>query len=340
MDGCGCKIGPFDCCTIVVADCLDVMGNLPDGCVDLLFADPPYNKGKAEWDRGHDWRSWIPESVRVLAANGAFWAIHRDARQLAQISESIEQEGGPPFVNWIIWDLFNGATAQAGYLEGFTVVEALRSFQQMAEYLIYHADDGQWQSQCDKTRGFIFEPLRAYLDGERRGAGVASQEIHEAWCEKQQSKGRMVGHWFGRSQWMLPTSENYKWLRLQLNKNGGGKYLRREYEDLRREYEDLRCEYEDLRPTFNNPGGISSVWQGPIARRNAHPTPKPLWLLERIIETTSNPGDLVFDLFMGSGTTAVAAQKLGRHFFGCDLCEEYVEMAKKRLSTLQLSMEL
>jgi DNA modification methylase len=43
---------------------------------------------------------------------------------------------------------------------------------------------------------------------------------------------------------------------------------------------------------------------------------------------------------MGSGTTAVAAQKLGRHFFGCDMEPEYVVMAEKRLSTVQMAMEL
>jgi len=138
----------------------------------------------------------------------------------------------------------------------------------------------------------------------------------------------------------IQLNEAYQKLRNLLNSKGNGtsEYLRREYEDLRREYEDLRREYEDLRPTFNNPGGISSVWQGPIAKRNGHPTPKPLWLLERIIETTSNPGDLVFDPFMGSGTTAVAAQKLGRHFFGCDLSEEYVILTNDRLGKIQLDL--
>jgi len=317
------------------------MRQLPDGCINLFFADPPYNKGKADWDKGHDWRTWIPESIRVLAPNGALWVIHRDAKELGKISDFIEEQSGPPFVNWITWDLFNGATSDAGYLLGYTVVEALRSFQQMAEYLIYHTDDGQWQSQCDKTRGFIFEPLRAYLAKEWSRAGLKFAEANDA-CGTASMAAR---HYFSRSQWCLPTQEHYQNLRRYANQGNRHEYLRREYEylrreyeDLRREYEDLRREYEDLRPTFNNPGGISSVWQGPIARRNGHPTPKPGWLLERIIKTTSNPGDMVTDFFMGSGTTAVAAQKLGRHFFGCDTKAEYIEMARKELSTLQLSL--
>ena len=62
-----------------------------------------------------------------------------------------------------------------------------------------------------------------------------------------------------------------------------------------------------------------------------HPTQKPLALLERIIKASTPEGALVFDPFMGSGTTGVAAIKLNRRFVGIDNCEEYVSLAKKRI---------
>ena len=62
-----------------------------------------------------------------------------------------------------------------------------------------------------------------------------------------------------------------------------------------------------------------------------HPTQKPLALLTRIIEASTKEGDVVFDPFMGSGTTGVAALKLGRNFVGVDNAKEYCELAKKRL---------
>lgn len=65
-----------------------------------------------------------------------------------------------------------------------------------------------------------------------------------------------------------------------------------------------------------------------------HPCPRPMSHLAYILGQWSNPGDLVFDPFMGSGTTAVAAKKLGRHFFGCDISQEYVDMARKRLARI------
>jgi len=114
--------------------------------------------------------------------------------------------------------------------------------------------------------------------------------------------------------------------------------LRREYEYLRREYEDLRREYEDLRYTFNNPGKVSSVWQIPLAKRNGHPTPKPEALLERIIKTTSNPGDMVLDPMMGGGATGVVAARLNRSFTGCEIKPRYFEMAQRRIEAAQSKM--
>ena len=62
-----------------------------------------------------------------------------------------------------------------------------------------------------------------------------------------------------------------------------------------------------------------------------HPTQKPLALLERCIQAASNKGDLIFDPFMGSGTTGVAALQNRRNFCGCEMDKDFFELAKKRL---------
>lgn len=62
-----------------------------------------------------------------------------------------------------------------------------------------------------------------------------------------------------------------------------------------------------------------------------HPTQKPLDLLERIILASTNEGDLILDPFMGSGTTGVAALKLGRKFVGIEKEKEFIELAEKRI---------
>jgi len=318
-------------------DCFDMLAQLPDGCVDLVFADPPYNIGvfkKMPADKYLEWcEKWIAECSRVLAANGALWMSHSKPDVLVDISRIIEQYGYGQR-NWVTWDKYNAAGSLQGFMDGFTLTGDIRSFQPMVEYLVWHTNEGNWTHQCDKKRRFIFEPLRAYLDGEKQRAGFTIRQVAEAFQKRTGSRTvtGMAGHWLSRVQWTLPTEENYQWLRQLFNCNNGNEYLRREYEDLRQEYEDLRQEFKHLRYTFNNPGKVSSVWQIPPAARNGHPTPKPEALLERIILATSNEGDLVLDPFAGSFTTAVVARRLNRRWICCDIEPDYVEMGEKQLS--------
>lgn len=66
--------------------------------------------------------------------------------------------------------------------------------------------------------------------------------------------------------------------------------------------------------------------------RGYHPTQKPVALFEYLIRTYTRPGDLVFDPFVGSGTTALAARNTGRHWITGDLSPEYVGIARARLA--------
>ncbi len=95
---------------------------------------------------------------------------------------------------------------------------------------------------------------------------------------------------------------------------------------------------------FPNPNGrlCGEVWHFSSARHKnkvngrvhkmGHATPKPLDLVERIIKASSNCGDLVLDCFVGTGTTALAAKKLGRHFICADSNADYVTLARGRLA--------
>ncbi len=81
-----------------------------------------------------------------------------------------------------------------------------------------------------------------------------------------------------------------------------------------------------------------NVWNMPLLHAHpemwGYPTQKPLALLERIILTGSNSGDLIADFFCGSGTTLEAAQKLGRKWIGCDLGKIAIHTCRKRMSVL------
>ena len=70
-------------------------------------------------------------------------------------------------------------------------------------------------------------------------------------------------------------------------------------------------------------------WSMP--ENTAHPTQKPEKLLAKLILASSNEGDIVFDPFLGSGSTSVTAKKLNRHYAGVEICEQYCIWAEKRL---------
>jgi DNA modification methylase len=82
---------------------------------------------------------------------------------------------------------------------------------------------------------------------------------------------------------------------------------------------------------------LQSIWtditpiQGASKEKMGYPTQKPLALLERIIEVSSNPTNIVLDPFCGCGTTLVAAKKLGRQFIGIDISRVACDVMKKRL---------
>ena len=67
------------------------------------------------------------------------------------------------------------------------------------------------------------------------------------------------------------------------------------------------------------------------ASKYGHPTEKPLELIKKYILIGSSEGDLIFDPFMGSGTTAVACKELNRNFIGCEIESKYCGIAEKRL---------
>ena len=72
--------------------------------------------------------------------------------------------------------------------------------------------------------------------------------------------------------------------------------------------------------------------QGRDNQRTGYPTQKPLALLERIVRTLSDEGDVVLDPFCGCATTCVAAEKLGRQWIGIDLSEKAYDLVVQRLA--------
>jgi DNA modification methylase len=88
---------------------------------------------------------------------------------------------------------------------------------------------------------------------------------------------------------------------------------------------------------------MGDVWEipivAPVAReRTGYPTQKPEALLERLLLALTNPGDLVVDAYLGSGTTLAVATKLGRTAIGIDQNPEAIRVTEERLSVLGVAI--
>jgi DNA modification methylase len=87
------------------------------------------------------------------------------------------------------------------------------------------------------------------------------------------------------------------------------------------------------KPTFNS-SYDNGIYSMPICHDKGrfHPTQKPVLLMEQLINKHSKEGDVVLDCFAGSCTTGIASLRLGRHFIGCELDENYFNQANERIN--------
>jgi site-specific DNA-methyltransferase (adenine-specific) len=352
--------------TIHHGDCLDVMRGMDANSVDAIVTDPPYFKVKGDaWDRQWDkpaqflaWLDTVAEQwQRLLKPNGSLYCF-ASSKMAARVECKIAERFA--VLSHIVWqkgDENGNGMHTRQHKEGCRIWFPQTERIIFAEH--YGADniakgEAGYVSKCDELRGFVFEPLRAYLDCERARSGLTVRQVAEAFQHKSGSRTvtGMAGHWFGQVQWALPTLENYEWLRELLHLRGNWEqnaregFLRREYEDLRREYEDLRREYEDLRREYEDlrrPFSVTAdvpytdVWTFPTVQhyKGKHPCEKPLAMMKHIIRASTRPGAVVLDCFTGSGATGEACLNLGRQFIGIEKDATYAAQARRRLACLQ-----
>jgi len=322
--------------TVVCGDAVETLRLLPDGCAVLAIVDGPYNMRKADWDKFDSWdafREWYrplwEQLSRVLRDNCSMY-VFGTFESLAALKVDLDAMGGG-------WAYRQAVTwTKPGYRYSY---DNGRMWPVTTEHGLYYARERvdisalAWDgvTREDNT-------IRAYLNAERERAGVSVRDIAEAFQQRTGTRTitGMARHWFLRSQWACPTADNYQWLRDLFNSrsNGSGPYLVRPWEDLRREYEDLRY-------TFNPQQGVTDVWDVPICAgaervkvngQTAHVAQKPLEIMRRIIQASSNENDTVVVPCSGLGSAEVACVETGRHFIGIEREPEYVAIAEARIA--------
>lgn len=322
-------------------DCLNVLKNIPDGSIDLVVTDPPYNIKKANWDTWKTIQDYVDfmgsvflEFQRVLKDTGSFYFFHNDFMQIVELQKFINDNTNFIFRQFIVWNKrFDGSSLKT-FLDGYVHISTNRNYKKMAEYILYYTL--QDENGVNKAMGTAYSTTRDYLRKEiikakgkinlkeinkilgvaTNGGGVASSIL---------SKNKTIPN--------MITKENYKKLQLWLNNKN------KDYEYLNKDYEYLKKDYESLKYTFNNQNTSHSVWNYDIANKNGHITPKPLNLMKNILLHSSNKGDIVLDCFMGSGTTGVACEQLNRQFIGIEIDKKYFEIAKKRIENFEKEIE-
>jgi DNA modification methylase len=188
------------------------------------------------------------------------------------------------------------------------------------EYASWATD---WLVECKrilKNSGSLYifgvNRMLSYLQQVLDGMGM----IYKSWIIWDTIEGAGGGLWVNRYEAILYYSKTET-----------------PYEDnlsirLERHEENIR-EYKGVEYKFKNP---SNIWRfirvdDSDLKRSAHPTQKPVELIERIVQASSPQGGRVLDPFMGSGTTAIAALKNKRHFTGMEIDADYIKLTKQRI---------
>lgn len=307
----------------------------------LAIVDGPYAMGKADWDAMTtpelpEWYRPHLMDIDRLCADSASLYLWNTEEGWATLHPLL-LELGWRFRSLIVWD----KTVQ--YLAG-KGVEALRSWPPVTEVCGFYQRDNLGTSPgagAEIAYAAGADPrnwVRDWLIQEWREAGLNNSDANKAL-----GTVGMAGHYFGTSQWCLPTLDSYiklaeyaqwrapprdrPWLVHETLWPLEGVeetwlYLTEQFQPLLDEYEHLRLEYESKRPPFTCPLGISNVWthqpvQGSKRLRNSkgevlHACQKPVDFAVRMIEASTRPGDNVWVPFGGTCREAVAAQVIRR----------------------------
>ncbi|KAA0547779.1 site-specific DNA-methyltransferase [Citrobacter braakii] len=333
---------------LICSDSLLFIKTLPDNSVDLIATDPPYFRVKANaWD--NQWRSdaeylaWLDEFLaefwRILKPGGSIYMF--SGSRLASDIE-ILMRSRFDVLSHIIWAKPSGPWRRQRK-------EALRAYFPSTERILFGAHYGAegfakgqsgYASKCAELRQDIFEPLIKVFADARTSLAVSATEINAA------TGKQMCSHWFSRSQWQLPGKEDFTKLAALFSQKAkeldlpcpypfNSDYqpqlshfneLTASYAALISRYDDLKRQYENLRRPFSVTKDVpfTDVWDFPPVAHypGKHPCEKPAAMMEHIIRSSSRPGEVVADFFMGSGSTVKEALKLGRQAIGVEIEEE------------------
>ena len=295
-------------------DCLVESDKIESGTVDLILTDLPFGtvtnlgdsdgishgmKGKTAWDSVIDTDKIYAIANRILRKNGKMILFCQEPFTTELITKALPNL---PFNYRMIWEKDHFANSLIAKKAPVNYYEDILVFRK------------KYDTETN--------PIQTYMLDEFRKCGKPISFYKEL-CG---FSGNQPYNWFspkndGTKQWAFPLKKHYE----KLSITG---YFLKPFEEI----EEMDLKY---RATFN-------LWEGKKYKSNIlkykkdydghHPTQKPVLLLEDLIKTFSNTGDIVVDLTMGSGSTGVAAVNTGRRFIGIEMDDKYFEIAEQRIN--------
>ena len=294
---------PLD--AIATGNCIELMNAWPAGSadagVDLIFADPPYNIGY-RYDQYEDkrddaeyvqWtRDWITACARLLRPTGSLFIL--------------------------IGDEYAAETRLH--------LKDLERDRKLAfrNWLIWHYTFGQnCKAKFNRSHAHLFYCV-----------GPALLEL-----KSNQKLLKSLPFTFNRESVAVPSARQTTYNDARANPTGklpdDTWYLRPQEAIDAAPEADVASGGDAVAPWLFDPDGdtwyLSRLCGTFKERQGWHPCQLPEALLERIIKVASNPGDVVFDPFAGSGTTLAVAARLGRRWLGCELSADYAAKATQRI---------
>lgn len=325
--------------TIYNMDVMDGLAKLPDNSINMVLTDPPYNIGKAAWDKIDNYvewcGGWLKECERVLKPNGVLVFWHNDLPATAKLVDWMDENTCFLYNSFGLWHKPYYRNQSWKNTNGNTT---LRSFFNIFEwFLAFEMSENDDHTGLERvlSNPACFRSLKAWYEGEKNRLGLTNKDIGEAYTAATGRKPYMLRHYFQDSQFEIPTREVWESVYEPLG-------FASSYEALRAEYETLRAGYETLRSPFNTLPGISysnyfrdDEEKAKMGKKLPHPCMKPLSIIERLVLTYSREGDVVLDCFLGSGQTAIAAEMQGRKWVGIEKDAEYCDMAQRRIEEVR-----
>lgn len=320
---------------IFTGDNLDILRGINSECVDLIYLDPPFNS------RRH---------YAAPLGSPAEGAEFRDIWTLDDIKEVQVEE--LKNINYGLHAIITAARYSHGpAMTAYLTVMGIR----LLEIHRILKPTGSVYLHCDPTashyikgmmdavfgvKNLIAEIIWSYgtASGGRAG-GRRPVKGHEILLTYARNYGR---HTFNRLY--LPYAREYvqQWFR-HTDEQGRQFQTRSRQGRIIRQYLDespgvpLSTVWPDIRQLYGSAGWFPSNRK----EITGYPTQKPLALLERVINLSSRPGDLVLDPFCGCATACVAAERLGRQWIGVDIAPRALELTKLRMAReLQISSDV